>query len=325
MQLITHVFRGDRIESRHVGEAAVIGPNGEVVFRTAAPERMMFARSSVKPFQAYPLVESGAADAHNLIRKELALCCASHNGEEIHLDVVRSLQRRTGISESDLVCGGHPSIDPETAETLTRANVTFTPNYNNCSGKHTGMLLAAKYLNYPSDGYTDPEHPLQQDILRRLSELIGRNDIGIGIDGCSAPNFYLSVIELARLFQRFTSGNDPVLARLYDAMTAEPYLVAGKNRFDTRVMEVLEGRCVSKTGAEGVRGFGIRIGNAAYGIALKVRDGAARASATMLLTLLEHLGWYDPAEYPEMGEYYCPVITNHAGLEVGYIRSSVVD
>lgn len=323
MQLVTYVYRGNLLESVHRAEAIVIGPKKVPVFQTENPDTMMFARSSVKPFQAYPMVKSGAVEAYKLSRKEIAICCASHNSEEVHLDVVRQLQQRIGIQEAELACGGHPPIDPETADTLTRANVKFTSNYNNCSGKHTGMLLTSKFLNYPRDGYTDPEHPLQQEISKGLSHFLGRDEIKIGIDGCSAPNFYLSVRELAFLFQQLTAPADPVLAQIYNAMTSEPYMVAGRNRFDTVIMELMKGLAISKTGAEGVRGFGMQINDKAYGVALKVLDGAKRASATMLLTLLEYLGWVSMDKYPELNEYYRPTITNHAGLAVGHIESEI--
>ncbi len=324
MKLITRVYRADDLESVHFGEAVVLDSNDAVVFQTDNPDRMMFARSSVKPFQAYPLVHSGAADHFKLSLEELAICCASHNAEEIHIKTVSHLQERTGISESDLLCGAHPPMDETEAEKLMRANVKFTANYNNCSGKHTGMLLASKYLGYPLQNYVNPDHPVQRDILNYLSRQIGRHDIHVGIDGCSAPNFYLSVRELAMLFQKLAEHKDDALATIFTAMTQKPYLVAGRGRFDTQIMQIMQGNAVSKLGAEGVRGFGIRKDGKTYGIALKVLDGGSRASAPMLLTILEHLGWFNPEKYPELMEYYKPVIKNHAGVKVGFIEAEII-
>lgn len=324
MKLVTNVFRGDELESIHAGEAIVLDSNGKSVFQTENPNLMMYARSSVKPFQAYPLVASGAVETFHMSSRELAVCCASHNAETIHLETVRQIQGRASISEDTLMCGAHSPMDEKESERLMREDVQFTANYNNCSGKHTGMLLASKQLGYPLQDYVNPEHPLQQDIVNYLAEQIGRDDIHIGIDGCSAPNFYLSVRELAVLFQHLTNSADPVLTQIFNAMTQEPYLVAGRNRFDTVIMQIMQGRAVSKIGAEGVRGFGMRYNGQTYGIAIKVRDGASRGSASMLLTILQYLGWLNPEDYPEFNGYYRPQITNHAGVKVGYIESEIV-
>jgi len=324
MKLVTNVFRGGELESVHAGEAVVLDPNGKSVFQTENSNLMMYARSSVKPFQAYPLVASGAVETFHLSSRELAVCCASHNAETIHLETVRQIQKRANISEGELMCGAHSPMDEKEAEKLMRDDVKFTANYNNCSGKHTGMLMASKQLGYSLQDYVNPEHPLQQDIVNYIAEQIGRDDIHIGIDGCSAPNFYLSVRELAVLFQHLTGANDPVLTQIFNAMTQEPYLVAGRNRFDTVIMQIMQGRAVSKIGAEGVRGFGIQHDGQTYGIALKVRDGSSRGSASMLLTILKYLGWFNPEDYLELNDYYRPLIKNHAGVKDGYIESEII-
>lgn len=322
MRIVANVIRGGEVESVHEVEAVVVDSDNEPVFRTAHPDLMTYARSSVKPFQAYPLVSSGAARAFDLTPKELAICCASHNSEPVHLETVSALQQRTGIEEEMLECGTHIPLDEDTAEEVLRANKTLTPNYNNCSGKHTGMLLACKHLGYPLKGYVDEDHPLQVQIREYLESLIDRQPIYAGIDGCSLPTFYLSLRELALLFRQLAAGEDEHLNILYDAMTSEPYLVAGRKRFDTRVMEAMGVAVVSKVGAEGVRALGIRKNDEAYGLALKVLDGNKRASSPAVFKIFEHLGWQVDRE--QLKDYIEPDIVNRAGLKVGKISTKVI-
>jgi L-asparaginase II len=286
---------------------------------------MTFMRSAVKPFQAYPLVHSGAADHFGLSEKELAICCASHNSENVHIETVNALLTRTGLSESDLHCGSHKPIDEETADTYLKNRINLNQLHNNCSGKHTGMLLTCRYLEYPLENYIDQDHPLQKDITRYISTQIHRNNIYTGIDGCSVPTFYLSLTELATLFQRLAEKQDETLTRIREAMTSEPYMVAGQNRFDTKIMEYGTGTIVAKVGAEGLRGVGFELNGEAYGLALKVVDGAKRASASAALEILRRFQVLNPLGEETLMPYYRPVIKNHRGIEVGHIEPHIIE
>src|SRR5258708_25633009 len=82
--VLVEVLRGAFVESRHRGAAAVVDAAGRVVARWGDTERPIFARSAIKPLQALPLVESGAADRYDLGVTELALACASHHAEPSH-------------------------------------------------------------------------------------------------------------------------------------------------------------------------------------------------------------------------------------------------
>lgn len=325
MQLITRVLRGDRIESVHTGEAVVCDSEGEIIFSTGRPEYSTYMRSSIKPFQAYPLINSGAAGAFHLDPKEIALCCASHNGETIHVGIVGDLQERTGLKEEMLRCGVHPPLDSDAAESLFRSNLDLTQNHNNCSGKHTGMLLSAKHQGFPLDDYIRPDHPIQRQIHDYLCELLRRKEIDLGIDGCSVPTYYMTIKELAILFRNLADQQDKVLSVLYKAMTTEPYMVAGRNRFDTDLMQAMGGTMVSKLGAEGIRGLGARIDDEAFGIGLKVIDGARRPGASMMLAILRHMGWWEPGEDELLDRYFRPVLRNHRSIEVGRIETEVVE
>ncbi|MBS1270946.1 MAG: hypothetical protein MAGBODY4_00075 [Candidatus Marinimicrobia bacterium] len=324
MRVLGKVIRGGRVESIHRIEAIVVNRDQEFLFETEQPEYQTYIRSSAKPFQVYPLVESGAADAYDLTPAELALCCASHNGEEIHVNTVRNIHKRTGVHREQLLCGIHNPMDTETAESLLKSNETITEYHNNCSGKHTGMLLACKHQGFPTDDYIDPAHPLQRQIREYLESIIGRQGVEVGIDGCSVPTFYMSLKELAIGFQRLAGEVDPYLDTIYYAMTSEPYMVAGKNRFDTDFMQAVNGSVVSKVGAEGVRGLGIRRNGDTYGLALKVLDGSKRVSAAAALHIMEMLGWFNPADYPDLESYYAPEITNHRGVHVGRVAIEII-
>lgn len=325
MKIIARVMHGGEIESVHHVEAVVLGKNSEVLLQTENPELMTFMRSAVKPFQAYPLVNSGAADHFGLSEKELAICCASHNSEKIHIETVDGILTRSGLSESHLQCGTHKPIDEETADMLLKQNIILNQFHNNCSGKHTGMLLTCKHLDYPLNGYIDPEHPLQKDIAGYISARIHRNNVYTGIDGCSVPTFYLTLIELATLFQKLAEKEDSTLVRIYNAMTRKPYMVAGQNRFDTVLMESGSGNIVAKVGAEGLRGIGIRFNGEVYGLALKVTDGAKRASASIALEILRRLGIMNPLGDEKLMPYYRPVIRNHRNIEAGHIETVIIE
>jgi L-asparaginase II len=166
---------------------------------------------------------------------------------------------------------------------------------------------------------------LQKDITRYISTQIHRNNIYTGIDGCSVPTFYLSLTELATLFQRLAEKQDETLTRIREAMTSEPYMVAGQNRFDTKIMEYGTGTIVAKVGAEGLRGVGFELNGEAYGLALKVVDGAKRASASAALEILRRFQVLNPLGEETLMPYYRPVIKNHRGIEVGHIEPHIIE
>jgi len=325
MRIVTRVYRANVLESIHTGEAAVVDGTGKLLFHTDQPDGHIFARSTLKPFQALPLLSSGAADSYHLTNEELAVICGSHNGEPVHVQTVRNLLKRTGLSEEQLLCGTHKPLDETAADTALAGGVKFTPVYNNCSGKHTGMLLAAKQQRIPLENYVQAEHPLQQQIKHLVSELTGRSDFHTGIDGCSLPTYYLTLREIAMLFQKLGEPGDTHFAWIFNAMNGCPYLVAGQRRFDTAIMEACPGTIVSKIGAEGVRGLTVRYGNASYGIAVKAHDGAWRATAPMMLTILESLGWITADVLSALSDHHRPVRKNHRGLKVGHIAAEILE
>jgi L-asparaginase II len=328
--------RGDTIESVHYGALAVVDPAGNLVASVGDPCAVTFLRSSAKPFQALPFIEAGGHTHYNLTQKEIALICASHSGTDQHLAVASQIQRRAGILEKDLLCGVHPPMHKPTAERMLKAGEPLTPNRHNCSGKHSGMLAYARMNDEPLEGYLELDHPVQRRILRTMSEMCGlsEEEICLGTDGCSAPNFaiplYNAALGWARLADPSGLPDRRVLAccTILDAMTAYPEMVAGPDRLDTTLMQVAKDKLTAKAGAEGYQGVAIRPdmtgpGSPALGIAIKISDGDGfkRARAAVTLETLRQLGILSPTELVTLKEYG-PVrkIKNWRKLDVGELR-----
>jgi L-asparaginase II len=315
---VAAVWRGDLIESVHHGRYVVCDAQGEKKDSLGNPEVYVYLRSSAKPFQALPLVFSGAADALGLTGEELAVACASHSAEPRHLAAVRSILRKAGLSESDLQNGAHPPRHALTAARLARNGETPRPIHGNCSGKHAGMLAVCVYAGWDPAGYRDPEGPLQELMQRTVAKLCGieLEAIRIAGDGCGVPVFALPLQNLALGFARLSTGGAKdfpedlleAVCRVRDAMRAHPFMVAGTGRFDTGLMEGMD--LIAKSGAEGIFAAGSPEG---WGFALKISDGASRAVAPTAFAVLNRRGVRAPAEI-EVG-----TVKDLQGREVGKV------
>jgi len=300
---LVKVTRGDAVESVHYGAIAVVDSRGEVQGRAGSPEATAFLRSAAKPFQALPLLASGAADHFGISRSELAVIISSHSGEAMHLDAVRSVLRKAHLKEADLRCGAHPPFYRRAATALEQSGRRPTVLHNNCSGKHAGMLALAKFWRAPLRGYLAPSHAVQGAILKVLSIYTGATEAAIlgGVDGCSAPTFALSLREVARGYARlvdphFGSRDELEAAgRVVDAMRAHPAMVGGTGRLDSALMRSVGRSFIAKIGAEGFYGMAYRDGSRGIGIALKIADGNGdRARTTATVELLQQLGLLAP-------------------------------
>ncbi|MEP7357458.1 MAG: asparaginase [Anaerolineales bacterium] len=328
--------RGGIVESVHAGALAVVDTHGRLVASYGDPGLVTFLRSSAKPFQTLPLIESGAAEAFALTPREIALTCASHLGLDMHVETAASLQARIGAHESDLLCGTHELSDPATIRRLILAGQPITPNRHNCSGKHSGMLVQARHRDLPLADYVNPQHPVQQSILAAMAEVSGLapDQVVVGIDGCSAPNFAIPLLNAALAFARLA---DPArlpprranaLRTIFYAMSAYPEMVRGPGGFDTEVMRRRPGLLVAKGGAEGYQGLGLAAGalgpgSPALGVAIKIADGAPRALAVAALEVLRQLGLFNDADFDALAEFdFGPRLTlhNNRGLPVGEAR-----
>jgi L-asparaginase II len=287
------VTRGELVESVHRGRLAVFDPRGGELEALGDPEAYVYLRSSAKPFQALPLVLSGAADALGLTDEELAVACASHNAEPPHLAAVRSILGKAGLSEDDLQNGAHPPMYEPAAAELVRKGEEPHPIHGNCSGKHAGMLAVCVHEGYETLDYREPGHPLQRRILGLIAEVCGIEEDGVLVagDNCGVPAFALPLRSFATGFARMATGEElsdqvaEAALRIRDAMRAHPFMVAGTGRLDTELME--RTHLLVKGGAEAV----LAVGNpGGWGLALKVCDGSHRAVRPAALAALGNLG-----------------------------------
>ncbi|MBL9055095.1 MAG: asparaginase [Rhodobacteraceae bacterium] len=321
---MVELWRGGLLESTHLGHAVICDAAGQIVQSWGDPGRIIFPRSSCKMLQALPLIETGAADAHGLTERHLALACASHQGAALHVGMAERWLSDLGLGEPDLRCGSHEPLDHAERDRLICDHEGPCQLHNNCSGKHSGFLTVVKHLKAGPE-YVEIDHPLQVAIKTAFEEVTGEASAGWGIDGCSAPNFATSVAGLARSMAAFAAapetGNSRQRAmhRLTRAMATHPELVAGEGRSCTELMRAMEGRVAIKTGAEAV--FVAIVPEKGLGIALKIEDGNSRASEAAIVALLTQIGVLDAA-HPMAQKRLPAEQRNWRGLRTGELRLS---
>jgi L-asparaginase II len=325
--VLVEVTRGGVAESVHRGAFAVVDATGRVVVSAGDLERPVFPRSAIKALQALPLVESGAADVYRFTEEEIALACASHGGEERHVATAAAMLAKAGLGEPDLECGSHwPSYGPAT-NAMIRSGTEPCQLHNNCSGKHSGMLAFASHRGIPTKGYVGRDHPVQQAMAAVLKDLCDVDPAGqpCGIDGCSIPTWGLPLRALALGFARFATGHGlsgpraAACRRIAAAVFAHPFMVAGTGRFCTEFMEAFPARAFVKTGAEGVFcGF---VPEQGLGFALKVDDGATRASEAATAALLHRIGAITAADIAGAPSLFVTPVLTRRGAEAGTIRA----
>ena len=317
---LAEVFRGNVLECAHDGHAVICKSDGSIVESWGDPSLVFLPRSASKMIQALPLLETGAGASLNTER--LALACASHSGERVHVERVSRWLGELGLDDTALACGPQASRDADLAERMIRDGQPVTRLYNWCSGKHTGFLTVAKHLG-ADHHYVDPDHPVQIAIREAFDAMTGVESPGFGIDGCSAPNYATTLHGMATAMARFASAGaasgvrDMAAARLRDAMITHPDMVAGTDRADTILMRAASEPVAIKSGAEGVH-IAI-LPKQGLGVALKVSDGASRASEAAIAALLTRLGALDPA-HPDVALYLNKPVTNWDGLVCGSVR-----
>ncbi|KFI34179.1 L-asparaginase [Haematobacter missouriensis] len=321
---MVELWRGGRLESRHMGHAVVVHADDGVIASWGEPETLIYPRSSCKMIQALPLLESGAAEAAGLTEAQLALACASHSGARLHTDMVETWLATLGLREEDLRCGCHMPGDEAARNNLIREDRQPCQIHNNCSGKHSGFLTLNRHLGGGPE-YVEPDHPVQRAVKEAFEATTGLPSPGYGIDGCSAPNFATTVTGLARAMAFFAGANpegslrERAAARLHRAMAAHPELVAGEGRACTELMRAMEGKVAIKTGAEAV--FVAILPEQRLGVALKIVDGGTRGSEAAITALLVHLGVLD-GEHPAARKRLNATQSNWRGLETGIVTAA---
>jgi len=322
--VLVEATRGGAVESRHRGSFAVVAADGRIVLARGDVSRPVFPRSAVKAIQALPLVETGAADRFGYSDEALALAQASHGGEPGHVAGVARMLAAAGLDAAALECGAHPPSHGPSAAALVKAGEAPSALHNNCSGKHAGFLATARMIGAPTGGYIAPDHPVQRLVRDALGEMTGfdQAEASRGLDGCSIPTYAVPLLGLARAFARLAAPEglpEPRAAaarRLYRAAVGQPWAVAGTGRFCTEVMGALKGAALIKTGAEGV--FCAALAGPGLGIALKVEDGATRASEAAMAELLARLL---PEHEAALARHRPRRLVNWRGLEVGVVRA----
>lgn len=324
--LLVEVSRGSMVESIHLVDAVAVTADGDIIAAWGDVEREIYARSSAKPLQALPLIETGAADQFSFSDAEIALACASHQSQSVHVNGVSAILERVGLGEGDLECGTHWPYDLKSGGELARAGKRPTRLHNNCSGKHSGFLATAMYMGEETSGYIHPDHPVQQRVIDTMSEMTGWNlsNTARGVDGCGIPVIGMPLAALARGMARLSDPRglgavrENAAQRIVAAMCAHPQMVGGSGRLDTVGMAALENVAL-KGGAEGVH-IAI-LPERGMGVALKTRDGNARAGDTAILWILNYLGAIGSRAAEDLADYLEPPVKNTLGNVVGHISA----
>ncbi len=335
-ELLVEVSRGPLVESIHQGHLVAVNGSGETIASLGNPDTVTFFRSSGKPFQAIPIVSSGAADQFQFTDREIAIACGSHSGESIHVQTVRTMLEKVGLDESALKCGVHEPFSIDVARRLIRDQQPPSVLQNNCSGKHAGMLALAKHLGAAIETYDELQNPVQQMILNTVSDFSGvsADNIAIGIDGCAVPVFGMPVRAMALAYARLVSPPPRIdsraraaCERIVKAMIDYPEMVGGtKNRLDTELIRAGKGRLISKIGAEGVYTVGVLPCTdwpQGLGLALKIADGDdQRARPPAVIDALRQLGVLAANDLDSLSSYSPTVIRNRRGDRVGEARAA---
>ena len=334
-------LRGDIVESRHRVSVAAVDAGGRLVAWTGDPDLVTYWRSCAKLVQVLPLITDGAAEALGVTDAEIAVACASHNGEPRHVEVVEGLLLKAGCTENDLECGPHSSLSPAVARAMAERGERPRRIHSNCSGKHAGMLALARFHGWPTAGYRRPGHPVQRRVLEEVARWTGvpEQQLGQGVDGCGVVSFALPLrnmaLAYARLGVRFQvsgvgvshSGHrapdtghllSAAADRVITSIIADPFLVAGTGRLCTDVISGSGGRVLTKIGADGV--YCAAIPEARLGVALKVEDGDVESARTAILATLEALA---PGVVHVAESFRFPVIKNTLGEQVGRLAANI--
>lgn len=340
---IFELTRGEVVEAVHRGSIVVVASDGFLLRSHGNPYTVAFLRSSAKPFQVLPFVENGGVEHYRYTPAELALSCASHETSQMHLDAVCALQQKTGIKEAQLQCGPHLPGDAEKLREVVQKNIVPTPNFNNCSGKHTSMLAFAKMRGYSLEDYLSLAHPIQREILKALAGMcdMPEEKIQTGVDGCSAPNFAMPLFNAALGMARLCDPRDldakraTACKKIVAGMATHPEMVSNFGEFDCELMKIAKGKIVTKRGAEGYQIIGVMPGvvhERGVGVAFKVEDGdkslmgndlktQTRVRPPATLEILRQLGALSEAQMKSLSMFGPEkILKNYAGLVTGKMR-----
>ncbi|HKM39359.1 MAG TPA: asparaginase [bacterium] len=324
---VATLYRGGLVESRHYGSIAVVDLNGRLLYSHGDAERMTFLRSAAKPFQVLPLFAVGAQNKYDFSLSEIAVMCGSHSGQDMHVEHVKSILAKIGLTEAALQCGLQRPFHRETARRLAAAGKTISPLRNACSGKHACMLAIAQFQGWEIGDYMEIKHPLQQLMLKTIAALteFPLKNIGIGLDTCGVPVFALPLANMARAYAKLgrkkgaTAAEEWGMETIVAAMTTHPELVAGTDRFTTKLIAAAGGALIAKDGGES--SFGIGFTEQGLGIALKIEDGSGRALAPTVLQILHQLKLLPPETLTTLASYRELPLRTFGGILAGSVKA----
>lgn len=319
---LVETFRGGTRENVHFGAVAVSDMDGRLLAHAGDPHWLTFTRSTLKPLQALPFVQGGGVQHFGLTSANLALLCASHNGEPMHVEQVDQILGKAGVDYRCLQCGCHVPYFAELGAWPPPAPGSYDERHHNCSGKHSGFLAYCVQHELPLHNYLEPAHALQQAIRAAVSEVVGlqEHQLAMGIDGCSAPNYAMPLANLARGFARLAAGTadrhfGESFAQIAHAMVSHPELVSGTGRNDVALMQAGRGDWVTKIGAEGVQVVASRSRRQA--LAIKIADGNKLALYAATVEALDQLGWLDEEQSRALAPWRQETIASIKGAPVG--------
>jgi L-asparaginase II len=320
--VLATVWRGTVVEARIRGHVAVVDGEGNLLTSTGTPDAETTLRSCVKPIQALPFLRS-AADRLEADVAEIAIACASHQGEDEHLATVRGLLAKARVPEDALRCGPQLPSDEATARRLLASGGVPRPIHNNCSGKHAAMLATCAVMGWPLEGYMEPAHPCQQAVTAALEEMLGVDlaSASHGIDGCGLRTYGTPLSAIAGGFA--VASADPAFQRAQEAMATFPFLVTGTGRFDTALLETSGDRLTAKIGGAAVWAAVVRPDGP--GIAIKLEAGGGEAIPVVAVAVLQHLGVLQTDLPDRLRPFERLTLRNWAGREIGEVRPERVE
>jgi len=325
---LVEITRCGFVESRHHGSVCVVNSKGQLIASAGDPDMVTFIRSAAKPIQAINLFFSGAMEHFNFTQKELAIMCSSHYGEDMHRQVINELLDKMQLTHTDLHCGTPLSIKPSYRDEQLYQRLPIDETNSDCSGKHCGFLSVCKVKGYPIETYTEPDHPMQQEVLEIVAHMccMEKEKIHIGIDGCGVPVHGMPLRNMAMGYARLTTPE--LLEEHYrrpceeivTAMNAYPEMIAGTKGFCTEFLKHTGGRFCGKLGAESVYCIGVR--GKDMGIAVKIEDGNYRALYPAVMSTLIQLELLTKQEIESLAPFVAPWNRNDHGVVVGERRAN---
>ena len=320
--VLVREYRADIMECAHSGHICIVNEEGKVKACAGDPQYVTFTRSSAKPLQAIPAIRAGLADHYHLTDQEIAIMTASHRGERVHQETVLSLVKKLGIDKSKLVCASSYPLDVEARDSMIRIGRDKSKLHHNCSGKHLGLLAYCQMQGLSLEGYEEPDHPVQQEVLSTVAYMSGlsTDEITLGTDGCGLPVFALPIQALATAYMKLACPDRikneetrRAVETITKAMNTHPYMVAGSGRVDTLLLQ--DENIIAKGGFKGVYCFGLK--KERLGIAFKVLDGSEEEWGYIAESILEQIGYGNKDTIDRLREAYTKELYNDGGQKVG--------